>query len=320
MGEQIKKLLKEAELYHSQGLLNEALIKYNQAESLIQRNRQIKDRLKLMDAVSKKIQILKEDIQRIESAPKRPEVPAKIQDLIKKLFTFSPDLNEDARTLEGAVALAKFGQFKRAISEFDALLKRDSFRVAAAKNIIRCHIALSSVDDALIQYDQWISQSVFLPNQLHKLHVFFENILKKEGINKTLPQPGMSADPKETRAKSPEMDQFKIRVHQDEKSKIDDDEDLDINSIGITLNTGTLKGQVFEFKVRFQLGKVLSLLISSRDKELIENFKVGATIDEVQYYSNIAFFNAKGVVKGVKEIKVGPLRGDYCVDVEVKIN
>lgn len=325
IAKQIKTLLQEAELYRSQGLLDEALVKYHYAEDLMQRHEQLKNRLNLIDAVSKKIQRLKDDIQRIENAPKKPEVSAHIQDLIKKLFAFTPNLSEDAKALEGAVALAKFGQFKRAILEFKALLKKDSLRVAAAKNIIRCHMALSSVDDAVAEYEQWLSENIFLPNQLQKLWIFFENVLNKEGINKILPKAKMSADDAEPMIQFPEIHDGKdstsagdrLRI---EEVKIENEEDLDINSIGITFDRGLLKEQVFEFKVRFQLGKVLSLLISGREKDLIENFKVGATINDVQYYSNVAFFNGSGLITAVKKIKIGPLRGDYCVDIEAAIS
>ncbi|MBW2711832.1 MAG: hypothetical protein JRC58_08060 [Deltaproteobacteria bacterium] len=325
IGKQIKTLLQEAELYHSQGLLDEALLKYHYVENLIQGHEQLKNRIKLFGAVSKKIQRLENDIQRIEKAPKKPEVSAKIQDLIKKLFTFTPKMNEDARALEGAVALAKFGQFKRAILEFKALLKKDSLRVAAAKNIVRCHMALSSVDDAVAEYEQWLSENIFLPNQLQRLRIFFENVLKKEGIDKVLPQTKMSADDMETMIHIPEIHQVKPQVYENdgfkiEEVEIEDDEDLDIDSIGITFDSGPQKDQLFEFKVRFQLGNVVSLLIPGREKDLIENFKAGTTINDVQYYSNIAFFNGSGLITAVKEIKIGPLRGDYCVDIEAAIS
>ena len=318
IAKQVKTLLQEAELYHSQGLLDEALLKYHKAEDLMQEHEQLKNRLKLIAAVSKKIERLKNDIQRIENAPKKPEVSAKKQDLIKKLFTFTPHMNKGASVLEGAIALAKFGQFKRAILEFKGLLKKDSLRVAAAKNIIRCHMALSSVDDAVAEYEQWLSENIFLPNQLQKLQIFFENVLKKEGIEKILSQTKMPPNDMENMIHVPEIHHVKAQAYGE--VKIEDDEELDINLIGITFDSGLLKGQVFEFKVRFQLGNVVTLLISGREKDLIENFKVGTTFNDVQYYSNIAFFNGSGLITAVKKIKIGPLRGDYCVDIEAAIS
>lgn len=299
----IKILLQEAELYHTQGLLNEAMEKYNTATKLIRNDERLKSKQNLIMGISKKILALKNDIIKIEMAPKKPEVSAKIQDLIKKMYSFSPDKSEDLKALDGAIALAKFGQFKRAISEFNELIKKDSLRVVAAKNMLRCHMALSFLDEAVAQYEQWISDDRFSTIQMDKLHAFLENILKKEGIEKKLP-----------RRKPPKDDTGVIWVKGPE---IEDPDPLDINSIGITNYRGLQKGQVVEFKVRFQLGNVVSLLISIRDKELIDIFKVGEMIRDIQYYSTAALFNASGLVISVKEIKIGPLRGDYCVDIKI---
>jgi tetratricopeptide (TPR) repeat protein len=302
----IKILLQEAELYHAQGLLREAMEKYNNAKKLIQSDEQLKTNQNLINGISKKILALKEDIIKIEKAPKKPQVSAKMQDLIKKMVSFSPDKNEDLKALDGAIALAKFGQMKRAISEFNELIKTDSLRVVAAKSMLRCHIALSSMDEALAQYEQWISDHRFSTIQLDKLRVFLENILKKEGIEKKLPK-----------RKSPKDSIDKVKIKGPE---IEDDDILDINSMGITIYRGPQKGQVVEFKIRFQLGNVVSLLIPIRDKDLIDVFKVGDMINDIQYYSTAALYRGSGIITSVKEIKIGPLRGDYCVDIKIILN
>jgi len=326
----IKTLLKEAELYHSQGLLYEAIAKYGDATELIQNNEQLKNKQNLLEGISKKVNVLKKDISKIELAPKKPEVSENIQNLIKKMYAFTPDMDEDAKAIEGAVALAKFGQFKRAILDFNELIKKDSTRVDAAKNILRCHIALFSIDEAISQYENWLLDDIFQPNQLEKIYIFFETLLKSEGVEQTLPK--TKEEVVEFRAKaSSENDQAQISEPEDaglEKPEPDSEveseaggEDvLDVNSIGISVDSGPQKGQIYEFKVRFQLGKVVSLLIPSRDKDVIENFKVGNEIHGVQYYSNVGLFKGSGLVSAVKEITIGPLRGDYCVDIEVVVH
>ncbi|MGD8981697.1 MAG: hypothetical protein PVF42_08925 [Desulfobacterales bacterium] len=328
----IKTLLKEAELYHSQGLLYEAIAKYNDATELIQNNEELKNKQNLLEGISKKINALKKDISKIELAPKKPEVSGNIQDLIKKMYAFSPDVDEDAKAIEGAVALAKFGQFKRAISDFNELLKKDSTRIDAAKNILRCHMALYSIDKAIYQYEEWLIDDIFQPNQLDKIYIFFESLLKSEGVEKTLPKTKEQVD-KDRIARSSEKEQVPDTEQEDaglEKSEAEPEveveseagsEDvLDVNSIGISVDSGPQKGQVYEFKVRFQLGKVVSLLIPSRDKDVIENFKIGSEIHGVQYYSNVGLFKGSGLVSAVKEITIGPLRGDFCVDIEVVVH
>ncbi|MBW1727854.1 MAG: hypothetical protein JRF31_10400 [Deltaproteobacteria bacterium] len=304
IAKKIKILLQEAELYHSQGLLNEAMEKYNNAKELIQSNEQLKTNQNLINGISKKILALKEDINKIEKAPKKPEISGKMQDLIKKMVSFSPDKNEDLKALDGAIALAKFGQIKRAISEFNELIKTDSLRIVAAKNMLRCHMALSSMDEAVAQYEQWTSDQRFSTIQLDKLRVFLENILKKEGVEKKLPK---REPPKDS------IDQDQV-----EGPDVEEDADIiDINSMGITIYRGPNKGQVVEFKVKFQLGNKVSLLIPIRDKDLIDVFKVGDIINDIQYYSAAALYRGSGTVTSVKEIKIGPLRGDYCVDIKI---
>jgi len=302
----IKILLQEAELYHTQGLLNEAMEKYNNATKLIQSDEQLKTNQKLINGISKKILALKEDIIKIEKAPKKPEVSAKMQDLIKKMVSLSPDKNEDLKALDGAIALAKFGQIKRAISEFNELIETDSLRVVAAKSMLRCHMALSSMDEAVAQYEQWISDHRFSTIQLDNLRVFLENILKKEGAEKKLPK------------RKPPKDS--IDLVQVKGPETEDDDILDINSMGITIYRGPQKGQIVEFKIRFQLGNVVSLLIPIRDKDLIDVFKVGDMINDIQYYSTAALYSGSGIVTSVKEIKIGPLTGDYCVDIKIILN
>ncbi|MCJ7538328.1 MAG: hypothetical protein MUO88_01560 [Desulfobacterales bacterium] len=328
----IKTLLKEAELYHSQGLLYEAIAKYNDATELIQNNEQLKNKQNLLGGIANKINKLNEDISKIELAPKKPEVSGNIQDLIKKMSAFSPDVDEDAKALEGAVALAKFGQFKRAISDFNELLKRDSTRVDAAKNILRCHMTLFSIDEAISQYEKWLLDDIFNSNQLNIVYIFFESLLKSEGVEETLPKTKEQVDKAKVTVSS-ENDQVQVSEPKDaglEKSEAESEgeveseagsEDvLDVNSIGISVESGPQKGHVYEFKVRFQLGKVVSLLIPNRDKDVIENFKIGSEIHGVQYYSNVGLFNGSGLVSAVKEITIGPLRGDYCVDIEVVVH
>jgi len=328
----IKTLLKEAELYHSQGLLYEAIAKYNDATEIIQNIEQLKNKQNLLEGISKKINVLKKDISKMELAPKKPEVSENIQDLIKKMYSFAPDMDEDAKALEGAVALAKFGQFKRAILDFNELLKKDSTRIDAAKNILRCHIALYSIDEAISQYEKWLLDDIFNPNQLDKIYIFFESLLKSEGVEQTLPKTKDEVDVAKVKAPSEndqiqvpepevtELEQTEPEPEPEVESEAGNEDVLDVNSIGISLDSGPQKGNVYEFKVRFQLGKVVSLLIPSRDKDVIENFKVGNEIHDVQYYSNVGLFKGSGLVSAVKEITIGPLRGDYCVDIEVVVH
>ena len=313
----IKALLKEAELYRSQGLLNEALNKYNKTSEIIFGNERLNTNKKLIDGISKKVVWLKKEIEKLEQAPKTLEVSPQVQDLIKKMFSFSQDKDEDTIELDGAIALAKFGQYQRALAEFNELIKKDSLRVDAAKNIIRCHVALSSVDDAIAQYEQWLSSDIFLPKQLDKLHVFFRGILYKERIDKPLPQakiPSQEKKPEIDKTQSEELFVMDIDI---DSFEYEEDEILDINAIKITLESGPREGDTVELNVNFQSGNIVSLLIPNRDVDLIKNLKVGDTLNNVEYYSTIAIFNGSGLISEISSIKTGPRRGDYNLDIKI---
>ena len=96
----IKSLLKEAELYQSQGLLDDAKQKYDNAAALIEKNPELENRQDLLDTVSEKIGALGSDIDRVEKASKSPELSAKVQDLIKNLFAFTDEKDKDETELD----------------------------------------------------------------------------------------------------------------------------------------------------------------------------------------------------------------------------
>lgn len=301
---QLKSLLQEAEFYRSQGLLNEAKTKYLNASKLIKNDKQLKTRQNLIDSITKKIRNLDNSIDKIEKTMGKPELSSTVQDLIINKFSFSVGKDEDTGALDGAIALAKFGQYERALTEFNKLITKEQLQLAAAKNIIKCRIAFTSIDDAVNQYQQWFDNNIFTPDKLEKIRVFLQEILDKHGIDKSLPQAKEAVEDK--------------GAEKAVKGQLQEDEVLDVISVGIVMDSGPKKGELVEFDVSFQSGNVISLLIPGKEKELIENFKVGAILNDIQFYSSIAMFNASGVIASLAEIKVGPRKGDYNLDIKIK--
>lgn len=311
--EQIKSILQEAEIYRTQGLLNEAMIKYKNAAELVEKNIKQENRQSLVDGITKKIELLKKTILKYNDPEKPPEMPVEIQNLIKDKFAFSAD--KESAGLEGAIALSKFGQFERAITEFSELLKNDSLRLVAAKNILRCFFATSSVDGALSQYEQWLKSGIFHEGQIKKIRFFLENLLKDKGIERELPL----ADIPEVKA-VPEKAIFEKKSMADipEQEEVEEeDEFLDINSVGITITDGPQKGKEVVLDVTFQSGKSVSLIVPGREKILIEKFKVGLKLDNVQFYSPIAMLNGSGVISAFTKISSGPKMGSYSLDLKI---
>jgi len=294
---QLKKLVQTAELYRSQGLLSEATGKYEDALTLLQGSEVIEGGQKLADIISKKISIVKNDIEKIEKQPILPEVSREQQDIIKNLFTETKDKSKESEVLEGALTLAKFGQFERSLKELNELLKKPHLRMNAAKNILRCHMARTSIEDAYSQFQKWQSSDLFSPNQLITIRLFlevfrFDNL--KENVSLQLRDP----------------------EHVDEL-EITDGEYPDICSMIITFSDGPLKGGTFVLDVSFQTGNVITLFVASHKEELLGNFKVGNKLKNLQFNTTIAIFKGNGIVAEKIEIDSGPRQGDYRLDIKV---
>lgn len=300
--QQIKNLIQEAELYRAQGLLKESKTKYNKILALIKSATQIKNQESLITSITRKIVAVDNAILELAKAPSVIEIPEKIQDLIKKQFAFAAK-DEDSAAIEGAIALAKFGQFDRALKEFNLLLDKDAVRVVAAKNIIRCWMTRTSVEDAVAEYEKWLSGDKFSSAQLNSVRSFLGDILAKKGITQTL-SPVPENEPPPGQANAPD-------------EELPEEEYLDISAIKITLENGPQKGKSIEFDVNFQSGNVLSLIISSKDKSLIENLAVGLRLNNVQFFSPVAIFEGIGVIAEKTQIGTGPKRGDYSLDIKI---
>jgi tetratricopeptide (TPR) repeat protein len=314
IGTKIKTLLKEAELYKGQGLLNESKSCYQNALKLIKSIDKLKNKDKLLYGIAKKLKSLSEEIDRVESAPDNPEIGEESQELIKKLFSYAKTDDEDAMALEEAITLTKFGQYEKAIKDFTALLEKESVRLAAAKNILRCYIASENIDGGIEKFQEWLGDDTLNQDQLKKLGLFFQSIIDKKGLDVKVPDAAQAAADSELEL---DLELEEAEVEPVEAEAGEEEEILDINSVGISFESGPKKGEVIELDVSFQTGNVISVLLNARDKELIESLNPGDKLNDMQFYSPIAIFQGTGVVNAKTAIKVGPRKGDYSVDIKV---
>jgi len=295
---ELKSLLQEAEVYRDQGLLQEAIEKYNIASELILKDNKIKNRQNLIHVISKKMGALENDFKK-KNKPVSRKTPKKTQELIKSKKFFPEKLVKDEAALAGALNLAKSGQYKRALKELQNLISVDSIRVNAAKNIVRCHMALSAPDDAIDQYNKWISNNLFRNDQLEKVRFFLKSSLKKKGIKRTLPESN-----KTSKIEYPDFEEKEEEVP-------------DISSIVIMLDKGPQKGKVIELDVSFQTGNIINVIMSGRDHGRIKNLNIGFKINDIQFFSPIAIFKGSGIVSNMTYIKSGPKKGDCSLDIKV---
>jgi tetratricopeptide (TPR) repeat protein len=300
--EHIKALAREAEVYRSQGLLSGAKQKYQEILQFVQNHEHYSKDTKLLETVNKKIKAIEENLSEVLEAPERPEVTEDVQNLIQKLFTFSKD--QQTSKMEGAVALAKFGQYEKALKEFKRLLKEGILPLDAAKNILRCHLTLSSPDVAVYQFKRWMSRGDFSPGDLKYLRGFLQKYLEKRGIQAALPE-------------VVEAPQGKAETKKKKKKRKKEEEVLDISSVGVQFQNGPLKGKMEEFEVTFQTGNTISVIIPSDRKDLLESLEPGLRLKDMQCYSLIAVFNGSGVVSNKSVISSGPKRGNYTLDITI---
>lgn len=295
---EIKSLLQQAEVYRDHGLLQEAIEKYNIASDLILKSDKIKNRQNLIHVISKKMGALENDFKK-KNKPVSRKMPKKTQELIKSKKFFSKKMGKEEAALEGALNLAKFGQYKRALKELQNLISVDSIRVNAAKNIVRCYMALSAPDDAIDQYNKWISNNLFRNDQLEKVRFFLKSSLEKKGIKRTLPELK-----KTSKSEYPDFEE-------------NEEEVPDISSIVIILDKGPQKGKVIELDVSFQAGNIINVIMPGRDHERIKNLNIGFKINDIQFFSPIAIFKGSGIVSNMTYINSGPKKGDCSLDIKV---
>jgi len=294
--EHIRSLIREAEIYRKQGLLEESREKYEEILKFIQNHESYSKDKKLIDAVKRKIRTVDETLDQIDQAPETPELSQEVGDLISRLFSFSKD--KDMAAMEGAVALAKFGQYEKALVELQRLIKEGIMPVLAAKNILRCHVTISSPDAAIAQFKEWVSQVEFPRRELRYIRACLENALIKHGIKADLPQ----VDEAPAEGGKPEEKEEDI---------------IDISSFTVQLANGPRKGEMVEFEVTFQTGNKVSTIIPAQQKGLTDAFKPGLRLSVIQCFSPLAVFNGRGIVSGLNRITSGPRRGDYSLDITI---
>ncbi len=294
--ERVESLVREADTYRSQGFLAAAKKKYIELLEFIQGHGKYSKNKKLINAVQGKIRSIEKDMTEVTKADAKPQLSKETQDLIQKLFSFSK--NKETATMEGAVALAKFGQYQKALTEFMRLMDEGILPLEAAKNILRCHLSLSPPEVALSQYKNWVSRNDFPPEDLIYLRRFLKNLLDKRGVKVEIPE-------------------IVERAGKIKRKKKAEEEVLDISSVGVPLDWGPLKGETVEFEVSFQSGNTISIIVPSDKTQILEAFRPGVKLKEMQCYSLIAVFNGSGVVSGKSEITSGPKKGDFTLDITI---
>jgi tetratricopeptide (TPR) repeat protein len=290
-------MINEAKVYREQGLYDQSHEIYLKALDHIENSPHLDNQDELARAVQREIQDVTEAINEVESADVRPALSEDVQHLIQRLFTFSD--RPDVSTLEGALALARFGQYEKALDEYHVLLREGIQTVLTAKNILTCHLAFTSPDVALAQYEKWQICSMLPKMDLRVIRRFLKSVLQTKGIHASLPP--VDDDYRKEAKPRPEL-----LVFQSARIRVEDE--------------GSGYRETVDLEVIFQSGNLINLLIPQQQKNLLKVFSVGAQLSNMQLYSPIAMLMTDGVVFGKTQITSGPRRGQVVLDVSVEID
>ncbi len=295
--DKIKILLKEAVVYKNQGLYAQAREKFGSALAIMTRNDVLQKNTTLISAVEEKIREVDAVLGDIDQDAAAPELSEEIQELIKKSFAFSKD--KEAAAIEGAMALAKFGQFEKALEEFNEILAYATLPVMIGKNIIRCHLTASSPEAAVEQLQAWADGDRFTGGEIRHLREFLRGVLESRDID--LEVPGDD----------------EVRESLPEGAEPEEEEEMDISSVNIRLEGGPESGQSKEFPVELQSDSTVSIIVPASGKELVRLFRHGLRLTEIQCFSPIGFFPGSGTVTGKTKVLEGPNRGSFMVDIKL---
>jgi len=177
-------------------------------------------------------------------------------------------------------------------------LKNDKLKTDAARNIIKCYEAMDQVGEIISIVNRWADEKLFSENEARQLIESSRASVLVEAEEEQMESDFMN-DQKETESFSPEI--------------------MEIDSVGIKLTgSGGVDSEPVELDVSFQTGNHLSLIISSKEKRIIDNLDVGVKLSDMCFYSPIAVFKSTGIVLSKHQISSGPKKGDWCLDIEIK--
>lgn len=320
----IQTLFKEAEIYRQQGLLEEARDKYIEVTGLLEQNPNIKNRDQLLDAIQKKIKAVDREANELEEALGPEQVAsANVQDLVKGFFTAGGDEKEKAaNAFKGAIALAQMRQFDRALAEFQRLLSDEGLRIQAAKNILKCHIAISSVDAAIDQYRQWLPAEMFTNEQLEGMAVFFEDLMRKKNVNVVLPrreapEPVYEPDMGEVTGLKAAPSAIQMAAEAAAEEAAGEDQ-IEICSLEITPESGPKAGKPIELEVTAQTGNKIHVSVPAKDADYVVSVEVGQRLNKLQFFSHFVMFWGTGIVLAKRKLESGPKKGDINLSIRME--
>ncbi|MFC1828493.1 hypothetical protein ACFL0O_02650 [Thermodesulfobacteriota bacterium] len=293
----IQRRFREIEVHRSHGLFAEAKEICKKLADTIRQSDRLKNKKELLDKVSQKIRDLEHDIRAFERAGASGQMSQTEQDTIKTMLHPSTKNKEKSSGVAGGETLLVSGQFEMALAEFNKLVEEDALKVSVAKNILRCYIGLSALENAVSHYRQWFSSGRFSPEELGRIYYFLKEVLGKKKMDLSLPEPDSLLHPEESDAGEGAY--------------------IDILSIVIPRYDTSQEGDGINLDVNFQKGNIISVIIPRKDRAIVESLKLGSMLNDVMFFTPAVIFKDSCLVSEAKQIKSGPKRGDYTLMIKM---
>ncbi len=180
----IQSLINEAKTYRRQGLLQESKDKYLEILDILKKDAQLSNKQSLIDAIIKELSVVENEIIELDRPDETPVLSKEIQNLISRLFSTSE--NKHIAALEGAVALAKFGQYEKALDEFQNLMK-EGIRIEADSNLEQLSKNFNKlVKDLSDSFNNIREQSIQLVRYTEDLALSYKRIKEEEGLRRKM--------------------------------------------------------------------------------------------------------------------------------------
>ncbi len=291
----ILSMLKEAELYRQQGLLEETLQQYRKVESNIRGLKNIKNKESLLKKIHGTIEMVEKELQAFLEEQELPEVSEQARKVMRTMFSLDDPEVKGSSLLGEAIALAGFGQYNAAIEAFERLLDLEHLRMDAAKKMIAYGLDYKGEKEALHMLQKWASDNRFSMEDRNFLVKYMQEQTKAAKAENAA---GI-AHPKEP------------------ESEVSESDVCDIIAVRLKLPKGPGEGEETRLTVNFQHGTRLNV-VAPRDKpEISRALQTGDMVRDVVFSSPIGSYSGTLYVQLNRTIDFGPHKGDASINLKI---
>jgi hypothetical protein len=299
--EQIRSLLKEAALYDEQGLYEASRERYQQTADLVGRHaHRIHHHKKILKAVAGRLERLHNRMQRMENEPAVYTPPDAVIEVMKRHFCASADREEAA--LEGAAALAEFGQYDHAVEEFAKLIKTPKTRLEASKHMIRCHLEKGRTAEASALLRHWHNSGLMNRDEWLTLQRYVKELVAEKRLCVEVP-PAEMKDEASGPAAGTKHGEIVRRF----------------NSISLKPPNAQRGQGMREFNILSQSADVVRISVAVQETTLADGLTPGTVLNTVLCFFDDGMFSSKATVVGKQWISSDDAgAGHFNIDIQVQ--